>query len=143
MDDERLVRAFEQGTLPGSEFTHAAHVRVAWWYLRDRPFPEALAAFCTALRAFAAALGAAGKYHETMTVAYMLLIAERLDEARDLAWDAFAARFPELLERQPPILTRYYTDARLLSDRARRVFVMPDRAPDAEADCAAPTTPAS
>lgn len=127
MDDEQVVRAFEAGTLPPDRFTHAEHVRVAWWYLRDRPFPAALEAFCTALRAFATRHGAGGKYHETMTVAYMLLIAERLDDARDLPWTAFAARYPELLERTPPVLARYYSDDRLLSDRARRVFVMPDR----------------
>ena len=64
---------------------------------------------------------------ETITVAYMLLIAERLDGARHLTWAEFAHRNGDLLERQPSILARYYTEATLASDRARRVFVMPDR----------------
>jgi hypothetical protein len=57
----------------------------------------------------------------------MLLIAERLDGARHLTWTEFAHRNGDLLERQPSILARYYTEATLASDRARRVFVMPDR----------------
>ena len=32
MTDDELVRAFEACELPGDEFPHAAHVRVAWYY---------------------------------------------------------------------------------------------------------------
>ena len=89
--------------------------------------PEALARFDVALRRFATENGAAGKYHATITTAFMLLIAERLESARDLTWTEFAARHPELLTRQPSILSRYYDADTLTSERARRVFVMPDR----------------
>lgn len=124
MTDEEFVRAFEAASL--SEFPHAAHVRVAWWYLRHASLPEALGQFVTALRRFAEAKGQAARYHETITVAWMLLIAERLDEARELPWETFAARHPELFAT-PSLLTRYYSAELLASDRARRVFVMPDR----------------
>lgn len=127
MSDEELVRGFETCTLPGDQFTHAAHVRVAWHYLRRHDFAGALARFSRALRRYAAVRGAEGKYHETITIAYMLLIAERLDGCRELSWDAFAARHPDLLARQPSVLARYYTDETLQSERARRTFVMPDR----------------
>jgi hypothetical protein len=109
-----------------ARITHAAHVRVAWWYLRQAPLPEALARFSRALRRFAAAQGAADKYHETITVAWMALVAERLQASPDLDWDAFAARYPELLVRTPSILARYYSDDCLRSPIARRTFVLPD-----------------
>jgi hypothetical protein len=127
MTDEELVRSFETCALDAAAFTHAAHVRVAWWYLRDAPFPEALAHFSQALRRFAARHGATMKYHETITVAYMALIAERLAQTPDLDWPAFAARHPELLARNPSILARYYADATLQSELAKRTFVLPDR----------------
>ena len=128
MADEELVAAFEDATLPAPAFTQAAHVRVAWWYLRQAPLPEALARFSRALRRFAAAQGAADKYHETTTVAWMALVGERLQASPDLGWDAFAARYPELLVRTPSILAHYYSGARLQSETARRTFVLPDRA---------------
>jgi hypothetical protein len=128
MTDEELVTAFEDGTLDSAAFTHAAHVRAAWWYLRQAPFPEALARFARALRGFAARHGATMKYHETITVAYMSLIAERLHETPDLDWDAFAAGHADLLARTPSILDRYYTNATLQSARARRTFILPDAA---------------
>jgi hypothetical protein len=128
MTDEELIGAFESTQLPAEQFTHASHVRVAWWYLRHSPLPEALSRFSVALRRFADANGAPGKYHETITVAYMLIIAERLDDAREMSWGVFAAANADLLERHPPLLARYYSDSLLWSERARRVFVMPDRA---------------
>jgi hypothetical protein len=127
MSDEELIRAFESTELPAEQFTHVSHVRVAWWYLRHAPLPVALDRFIAALRRYAASRGAADKYHHTVTIAYMLLIAERLDNAAHLSWSEFAERNPDLLARTPSILSTYYTDAVLSSERARRSFVMPDR----------------
>jgi hypothetical protein len=129
MTDEELVRGFEDLTLPPGAFTHAAHVRVGWWYLRSLPLGTALERFSSALKRYAAHLGAAGKYHETITVTYMLLIAERLHDARELPWEAFAARFPELLARAPSLVETFYSPARLAGERARTGFVTPDRCP--------------
>ena len=124
MTDDELVAAFEATELPGDQFSHEAHVRVAWWYLRTAPLPEALLRFSTALQRFAAANGAHGKYHETMTVAWMLIIADRMAAAPSLVWTEFAAANPDLLGR-PSVLLRYYREETLASDRARRGFVMP------------------
>ena len=66
-----------------------------------------------ALRRFAVAQGKPGLYHETITTAYLLLINERLDGAgRDLPWDAFADRNPDLLSWKPSVLDRYYHQRR-------------------------------
>lgn len=127
MDDEALVRLFEAGDVPPEGFHHVHHVRVAWWYLRQAALPEALARFSSALRRFAIARGRPYLYHETITTAYVLLINERLDAGRDGTWEQFAARNPDLLTWAPSVLERYYEQATLASDRARRVFVMPDR----------------
>lgn len=127
MVDEDLMRAFEAGHSTAEGFHHAQHVRVAWNYLRVYPLPEALGRFSAALRKFAVAQGAPNLYHETITVAYVLLINERLDQTgRDAAWDVFAASHPDLLQWKPSVLDRYYDRETLSSERARRVFVMPD-----------------
>jgi hypothetical protein len=127
MTDEELVQAFEAATLPADQFPHATHVRVAWWYLKRYPLGEALTRFTAALKHFAARHGVTGLYHETITVAYVLLIAERLGTSRGLSWAEFRAAHPELLARRPAILDRYYDPQTLQSPRARHGFVMPDR----------------
>lgn len=133
MTDDELIAAFESTELPADQFTHETHVRVAWCYLHRASLPEALAAFATALKRYADSKGAIGKYHETVTVAWMLLIAERLADGGELSWAGFAQRHPDLLSRAPSPLDRYYSPELLASDRARRSFVMPDRLQDAGA----------
>ena len=41
MDDDTLLRAFEDCSLPFEAWTHRAHVRIAFLYLRSHPFDEA------------------------------------------------------------------------------------------------------
>jgi hypothetical protein len=128
MEETGLVAAFERGEAPPEGFHHREHVRVAWYYLQQHALPDALVRFSTALRRFAAAQGKPGLYHETITTAYLLVINERLDGAgRDLTWDAFATRNPDLLSWNPSVLDRYYYSETLKSERARRTFVLPDR----------------
>jgi len=128
MTDQELIEAFEAGRVPTEGFHHTQHVRVAWHYLRAGPLPDALARFCAGLQRFAAAQGATGLYHETISVAFVLIINERLSRTgRDGAWETFAAAHPDLLAWKPSVLDRYYTPETLSSPHARRVFVMPDR----------------
>lgn len=128
LNDDELLKAFESTDLPVATFSHAMHVRVAWCYLRRDPFPIALGRFATALKAYATAKSVPGLYHETVTVAWMTLINERLDGAQHLAWEAFMAAFPELFAK-PSLLLRYYSEETLKTARARRMFVLPERIP--------------
>jgi hypothetical protein len=125
LSDEVLVAGFESTALPAERFTHAAHVRVAWYYLRSLPVLEAVARFAAGIWRFANSKGATTKYHETITIAYLLIIHERLDGARSLTWESFADRNPDLFDRA--LLSRYYSDRLLTSERARDAFVLPDR----------------
>src|SRR3954465_2071352 len=74
MADEPFVRAFERGEVPPSAFDHRSHLRVAWVYLREAASrDEALARIRTQIQRFAAAAGKSQKYHETITIAWMIL----------------------------------------------------------------------
>jgi hypothetical protein len=128
VDDRALVAAFEAGQEPPGGFHHREHVRVAWYYLQQHTLPDALVRFSTALRRFADAQGQPGLYHETITTAYLLIINERLDGSeRERGWEAFADRHSDLLTWRPSVLDRYYHKETLMSDRARRTFILPDR----------------
>jgi hypothetical protein len=132
MTDAELVRGFEAATL--AEFPHAGHVRVAWWYVTHEPLLVAIARMRAGLQRFAAAKGKPERYHETITIAFVLLVADRWRDGE--AWDAFAARNPALLRWPCPALTRLYPADVLDSARAREVFVAP--AGDAPPDSSAP-----
>jgi hypothetical protein len=125
MTDDQLVSAFESCVLPGDQFPHAAHVRVAWYYATRAPLLVAVARFRSALKRFAAAHGKPERYHETITIAYMMLVADRIDRTREESWEEFAARNDDLLRWNPSVLARFYSDDVLQSDAARQAFVLP------------------
>lgn len=126
-----FLAAFESGDLAAEAFGHREHLRLAWAVLQQEPLPRALERVTGGLRRFTRRVGAADKYHETVTWAWVLLVNERLERpgARQLDWPAFLAANPDLLDRDRPLLDRYYRRETLASPHARRSFVLPDRAP--------------
>jgi hypothetical protein len=131
MNEREFVDAFEACSIPGGDFHHADHVRLAWIYLRERPLLEAIERFTTSLQRFATHLGVPGLYHETITWAYLLIIHERMqrdDSPKD--WESFRAANRDLFSWKPSVLDRYYAPGTLKSDLARRTFVLPDAGRD-------------
>jgi len=124
MNDRDFVAAFEACEIDGGEFHHTDHIRLAWIYLREHPLLEAIERFTASLKRFAAHHGATGLYHETITWAYLLLIHERMNG--ETSFDDFRAANADLFTWKPSILSAYYRDETLASDRARRAFVLPD-----------------
>jgi hypothetical protein len=123
-DKQWLLNAFLGGKVDGRDFRHADHVRVAFELLGRHTFPDALAAYSAALKDIATRAGNPGAYHETITVAFLSLIAEHRATGGHADFDAFIADNPQLLNKS--ILERWYRKERLLSDVARKTFVMPD-----------------
>lgn len=127
MNDEEFIRRFEDCTLSPDNFHHQDHVRLAWLYLRRYPPLKALAEFSNGLKKFAASLGKANLYHETITWAYILIIQERIARGEEDNWQGFADKNPDLLNWQENILKQYYLETTLQSDLAKRVFIFPDK----------------
>ena len=102
----------------------ATTFRVAYLMLERYPFGEAVARVSVGLRQLATAHGAPEKYHETVTLAFMVLINERRAESADGAegWEAFIAGNPDLMDGR--LLSRYYRPETLRSERARQTFVL-------------------
>ena len=129
MTDTEFLQAFRNGTLSAECFRHGDHVKAAWLYLQNQPILSALTSFSADLRKFACAKGAPGKYHETITWACLFLIHERMERmGTGQSWEDFLIANPDLMDWDPPILTRYYTRTTLNSDVARKVFILPDKA---------------
>ncbi len=133
LGDLDLLDRFESLRLPVEDFSHTEHVRLTWLYLERWPLAEALVRMGEGTRRFAKAHGAPGKYHETITWAWVLLIHERRmrdqghEDGPAQEWAAFAARHPDLLTRGAALLARYYRPETLASDLARATFLLPDQ----------------
>lgn len=127
MTDEQFTRAFERGEITPDRFDHRAHMRVAWVYLREADSVDAaIPRMRDAIQRFAAAAGAAQKYHETITVLWMRLLADaraRVPEPCELA--EVLTVCPELADKDLPL--KYYSRGRLFSDEARARWLPPGR----------------
>ncbi|MFL6591330.1 MAG: hypothetical protein ACJ8GK_01315 [Luteimonas sp.] len=125
--DAELAR-FERGAIDVAGFDHGSHVRIGFELARRHPFTEAAFRFSTGLRAMAAHAGRPALYHDTITVAFLALIAERHAGAAYRDFDAFARDNQDLLRKDA--LLDWYEPARLMSPLARATFVLPWAAGD-------------
>ena len=133
-----LIAALEDLSLPLAAFTRRAHVQAGFAYLQRHGYAGALGAMAQAIRRFAAHHGKSTLYHETITVAFLTLIHERMAEdllaqtggdatatldPHRLEWNSFAANHPDLFGGD--LLARYYDKATLATPLAKRCFVLP------------------
>ncbi len=98
---EALVRSFEDGSLPRSEWTHASHLLVGLWYLSRHPRDQATILMRDGIRRYNHIHGRDAGYHETITLAWLAVIARFLagcDRALPIA--AMAAALDRRLRRQ-------------------------------------------
>jgi len=127
LSDDEFLASFEALEIPGSEFRHKDHVRLAWIYLHDSEFANGAARFCDEFRKYVRHIGAESKYNETITWFYLVIVFERIrSHPAALDWDAFANSNRDLLDARMDMLRICYRDETLSSPLARRVFLLPD-----------------
>lgn len=147
LSDEEFLRQFETRTLPYVHWTHRAHLRVAYLYVARLGLADAIPKVTAGIRAYNQSQGIVDTptsgYHETMTVAWLHLVAAMVAE-----YGATGAVFPdsppllgpgapaslEFLEAQPQLrekklLRLFYSRERFCSPEAKYSFLPPDLAP--------------
>lgn len=127
MTDLEFTTAFENCTLSPEHFHHRDHLRLALIYLRRYGREEAAARIAESIRRYAAHLGKSEKYHHTMTIAWLDLLASAARSSPAATLDEILAASPELLNKAT--LDQYYSPALLQSEAARSGFVTPDLKP--------------
>jgi hypothetical protein len=129
MSDREFLAAFESMAIPGNEFRHGDHVRLAWIYLQDSDFASGATRFCEHFHSYVEHIGAQSKYHETITWFYLVTVYERIHtQTTPERWGAFADSNSDLLDNEMAVVRARYRDELLSSPLARRIFVLPDLA---------------
>jgi hypothetical protein len=128
MSDAEFLAALEKATYPPEQFSHRAHLRLGWLCLREDGFEVGLSRLRATIQRYATSVGAAGKYHETITRVW----AEHVQAALELtprhgSFEAFLAAHPGLLNSG--LLERHYRKETLASAEAKGGWVPPDREP--------------
>ncbi len=121
LSDEEFLEAFRSCRLASAEFHHADHLRLAWLHLHREPIETALRNVRVGIQNFAAHHGAAHLYHETITTAWVRLLATH----REDSFEEFLRENDARLNRV--LLHRFWTPEVLAGQEARLRWVAPDR----------------
>jgi hypothetical protein len=135
LGDDELWAAFGAAALPAQAWTHRAHLRVAWLFLRRHPIDEAhvlLRVGIIRLNAFHGLVETPARgYHETLTRLWLALIAALMQAQAQAeaapSSGAFVDAHQAALGKDAAL--RHYSRERLMSVRARAMFVEPDLEP--------------
>ncbi len=133
-DVDALAARFTAATLPRAEWTHLAHLMVGAWHVHHYGPDEALTRLRTGIRRLNDAHGTLNSpssgYHETITRAYVRLLADFL--AGCPAALPLAERVARLVAgplADKNVLLGFYSRERLMSPAARAEWAEPDVAP--------------
>jgi hypothetical protein len=128
-----LVERFIECTLPKTEWTHHAHLRVGLWHVVTHGPEAALPLLRDRISRYNESVGTRNTdvsgYHETVTAFYVKAIAGAIaDQPSGTPLDSLAALVIDRCgDRDFPL--RYYSKERLFSVAARRGWVAPDLRP--------------
>ena len=151
MTDDEFLTKFEQRQLDRAEWTHEAHVRMAWLYVaRSATYKAARSKVRSGIKKLNNAFVARAArpcgatpppepvaepvaeekpigFHETITTAFVRLIASRMRPGEK--YTTFRQRNPDLFDRKLPALLSHYSKEVLFSEEAKVRFAQPDREP--------------
>jgi hypothetical protein len=133
VDDDTFLAHFEACTLPFEQWTHRAHVKVAWLYLRAYPLEDAIDRIRAGIKAYNNANdvpdGPGMGYNETVTHAFMHIVHATMQAYGELfpvkTADEFCIAHPHLLHRSL-IRIFYSPDGRRDFAAEKTRFVEPD-----------------
>ena len=119
-----FVNSFEACDIDASDFGHLDHVGTAYEMLRRYDFLKASVTYADCINTIATNAGAAKKFNTTITLAFLSIIAERMQQSTGDSFEAFMTENQDLISGN--VLKKWYTDDRLQSDMARQMSLMPD-----------------
>ena len=127
--DREFRKEFEACKFPPAEFSHRAHVRLAYVYLTEHDTDAAHQLMQNALLNFLRYHGIdVSKYHETMTRAWIMAVRHFMEISPDSeSFETFIDNNPMMLDSK--IMMTHYSAELLFSDEARARFVEPNLSP--------------
>ncbi len=127
--DAAFVSAFLNLALPREEWTHRAHLRFGWLTLRTQSLGEAHAYARQKIDRYNMRVGARIGYHDTITRAYLTLLAARMSSGTARSFDDFERSNADLFAPGLATILAHYSAARLWTDEAKAAFCQPDLKP--------------
>lgn len=133
LGDEQFITMFENLTLSPDYFDHLGHLRITWLYLQRFDLELVVTRVCQGIKAYATHLGAANKFHLTLTDAMVRVMFMRINSSPHgeavNGWQQFVENNKDLLDDALGVIQNYYSQQLLDSKLAKLTLVAPDLKP--------------
>ncbi|XP_025084431.1 uncharacterized protein LOC112558271 isoform X2 [Pomacea canaliculata] len=127
--DQVFLQAFENATLPFTDWTHEAHLRMAWNYIKDYGPEGATPYIKLGIQKYNERNKEKIKvgYHETITIFFIHLVSKAIKESMDakMTFEQFLTENRHLTDAD--LLFEYYSKEVLNQPDARNRFIPPDK----------------
>ena len=126
LDDREFITAVAECTLDPSLFTHRAHLRLAFTYLKTYPFSEAADLTCTTIRNYDRNVGDGSKYHHTLTLASVKVVDHFIKKSPDADFKTLLSKYPRLMHNFQLLIDQHYSRSVWDNAIAKKFFTEPD-----------------
>ncbi|XP_022092312.1 uncharacterized protein LOC110980197 [Acanthaster planci] len=126
--DEAFMKAFEDTTLLFEDWSHEAHLRMAWNYIKMHGKENAKPLIRNGIKKYNAQHKDQVKrgYHETVTMLFIHLVADAINQCEDMdvTFEEFITHHSHLTDSN--LISQYYSKELISSPSARLRFELPD-----------------
>ncbi len=129
LSDSEFLRHFHTGILEPSLFTHEAHLRLTWLYIKNFEIDVATNHLQTDLKKYVHHIGAGEKYNETLSVAAVKAVYHFFLKSEAKTFPDFIEEFPRLKNNFKGPLLQHYSIELMTSSRAKSQYLEPNLLP--------------
>lgn len=129
LSDTEFEISFENGILDPAIFTHEAHLRMAWIFIKKYGHGQAVDKITKSLFEFVSRAGAAEKYSVTVTIAAIKMVDHFLRRTAAKDFQEFIGKNPRLKNQFRQLIASHYSFDVFASHAASKEYIEPDLLP--------------
>lgn len=129
VSDLEFLHQMNECVISPTDFTHEAHLRLAWVQINVYGIEAALQNVPAVLKKYVNFVGASDKYHETLTLAATKAVYHFMLKSNSKKFDDFLLEFPALKYNFKGLMVSHYGMTLLTSNEAKVAYVEPDLLP--------------
>ena len=126
LTDKELLAQFESCELPPMVFSHEAHLRLSYLYLKQEGIEQAIAKITSAIKHYVQYLGVQDKYNETLTVVAVRVVYHYMLKGETKSFTELIDQYPSLITKYKKLLAQHYGFNIFQSEKAKEIYLEPD-----------------
>ncbi|MCE2613689.1 hypothetical protein LVD13_11960 [Flavobacteriaceae bacterium D16] len=129
LSDQEFEEQFISCTMDPLIFSHEAHLRLSWLYLRKYGLNTTESMVQDQLKQYVTSLGAEEKYHTTLTVAAIRVVDHFISRSKSDNFKDFISEFPRLKMNFRELINAHYGFDIYSSEKGKAQYLKPDLLP--------------